>query len=244
MEQLTDHIRIRGFLKRLFTQRVLLTLKLLDRPEEFISIVIGIDPELNHFMIDALQPELGNNLLSQRGKVVIKANFEGINLSFDASLIETKIENNLPLHVLAIPSTMGYLQRREAIRIKLSAAHPCPVELHSTDNKSPVIRGLIRDLSAGGLGIQVDKKLPTQLEAGQQLECAFNLPLDAKQSIRCDVIIRVANPPIPGQTHSFLGVQFIGMLKPQQRLIEKSIMNLQRLARQRVSGEADDMDQV
>ncbi|MBI3771308.1 MAG: flagellar brake protein [Gammaproteobacteria bacterium] len=242
MEQLTDQIRIKGFLKRLFTQRALLTLKLFDRPEEFISMVIGLDPEQNRFMIDALQPDLGNNLLGQIGKVMIRGTFEGINLSFEANLIETKLENNLPLHVLAIPNVMDYLQRREAIRIKLSAAHPYPVELRTEDKKIPVIHGLIRDLSVGGLGIQVDKKLPAQIESGQHLECTFPLPLDVKQSIRCEVIIRVIKSPIPGQSHSFLGIQFIDMLKPQQRLLEKSIMNLQRLAQQRRNGEEDEMD--
>lgn len=242
MEQLTDQIRIKGFLKRLFTQRVLLTLKLFERSEEFTSMVIGLDPEQNRFMIDALQPDLGNNLLSQSGKVVIRVHFEGIDLSFEAKLIETKLENTIPFHVLAIPSTMGYLQRREAIRIKLSAANPCPVELRSEDKKIPAIRGLIRDLSAGGLGIQIDKKLPVQLESGQRLECSFPLPLDTKQSVTCDVMIRVVKAPIPGQSHSFLGVQFIDMLKPQQRLIEKSIMNLQRLAQQRRSSEDDEIN--
>lgn len=244
MEQLTDQIRIKGFLKRLFTQRVLLTLKLFERSEEFTSMIIGLDPEQNRFMIDALQPGLGNNLLSQSGKAVIKVHFEGIDLNFEIRLIETKVENNIPLHVLAIPNTMGYLQRREAIRIKLSAAHPCPVELHTEDKKTPVIRGSIVDLSAGGLGIQVDKKSSVQAESGQRLACTFHLPLDVKQSITCDVIIRVVKAPVPGQSHSFLGVQFIDMIKPQQRLIEKSIMDLQRLAQQRRSSEEDETDRI
>lgn len=240
MEQSTDQIRIKGFLKRLFDQRALLTVKLLERQEDFTTMLIGIEAEHNQLLLDALRPDVGNALIGQLGKAVIRGNVDGINLSFETQLIATQIENNIPLHVITFPTVINYLQRRETIRIKLGAARALTVAL-SLD-KTLSFEGQILDISAGGLGIQVEKKLPPQVEVGQRLQCSFRLPLEADQSITSDVIVRIINPPIPGRNHSFLGVQFIDLLKPQQRLLEKAIMNLQRLAQQRRVNEEDDRD--
>lgn len=231
METLTDTARIIGLLKRLQEQRALLSVKIENHPLEFTTAVINVTPEGGYLMLDEFQPQQGHELLKHSPIFKVRAQLEGVAISFNATVAEFGEQDAIAYYKIPIPASMDYHQRRQSVRIPLSAAHPLPVTLTAEDGMT--LKGNMADLSTGGLRIRFDKDLPTTLEPGQNMDCSFPMPPDNKQNFTCGLVIRVIKGQHESHKAAFIGGQFIDITKPQERQIERTVMLLQRAAQQK-----------
>lgn len=71
---------------------------------------------------------------------------------FDSKVLGREKSGNMPLYKLTLPEKVVRIQRREYVRVKVIA----PIEVISNDKK---IRGLLLDLSGGGMKIKTEEKL-------------------------------------------------------------------------------------
>jgi c-di-GMP-binding flagellar brake protein YcgR len=230
MEKLTDKARIDGLLKRVFEKRTLLTVNIEGHPQQYSSAIIEISTDEGVLVFDELKPESGHAFLQKTPTFKAHAQLEGISINFKATIIEFGEDNEIPFYKTKIPSSISYLQRRQAVRIKLSAAHPMPVNLTTDDGKK--FKGEISDLSSGGMRVRFDKDIPNSIEAGVHLGCTFPLPPDNKENFACDFIVRVNSNKSEPHKPAFLGGQFIDLKKPQERQLQRLIMTLQRILQQ------------
>jgi len=229
MEKLSDKTRIHAFLQRMLDKRALLTVFINGHEEPYSSAIIEVGED--NFIIDELKPEAGNKFLEENPVVQLKAQLDGISIKFDAKINEFGMENNVAFYLLAIPDEIDYHQRRQAVRVRLSAAHPLPVSFNASNEES--FDGVIDDISTGGIRARFKKSLSKTLENGLHLNCSFLLPPDNKQTLNCDLVVRVIKHDKDQFGASFLGGEFIDMPKPLERQLQRSIMSLQRASRQK-----------
>lgn len=233
MEKVNDKTRIAALLQKLLEQRVLITIKVQDQPSPFTSAIIEVNRDEGLFVIDELKPEPGNELLKQHPEVHIQGQLGGVLLSFSCVVQESGVENDIPFYRLLIPAELDYHQRRQAVRVKLSAATPLPVTF--TDPQGKQYAGEVEDLSIGGLRARFSETLPQQLEAGGELSCSFLIPPENKDKLNCKFIVRVIKHEKEGQRPAFLGGQFVALEKQMERRLQRAIMTLQRASRQKES---------
>jgi len=229
MEKLSDKIRIHAFLQRMLDKRALLTVFINGNEEPYSSAIIGVDN--GSFSIDELKPEAGNKLLIENPAIQLKAQLNGISIKCHAEIDEFGEDNGIAFYQLAIPDEIDYHQRRQAVRVRLSAAHPLPVTF-STSN-GDIFEGVIDDISTGGIRARFKESLSKKLENGLHINSSFLLPPDNNQTFNSDLIIRVIKHDKDQFGTSFLGGEFIGMPPPLERQLQRSIMSLQRASRQK-----------
>ncbi len=229
MEKLSDKTRIHAFFQRMLEKRTLLTVFINGREKPYSSAIIKVGGD--SFIIDELKPDTGNKLLDKNSVIHIKAQLDGISIDCHARIDAFGEENDITFYQLAIPTEIEYRQRRQAVRIRLSAAYPLPVTFSAPNEEN--FEGVINDISTGGIRARFNKSLSKTLKNGQHLSCSFLLPPDNKQTLNSELIIRVIKHDKDQFGASLLGAEFIDMPTALERQLQRSIMSLQRASRQK-----------
>ncbi len=232
MEVLTDPIRIFALLSRLKKERSLLGVSFKEKGQEYNSAIIDVSLEGGQFSLDELKPKSGHPLINRLRHCRIKGQTQGIHLEFEATVDEIKDSGGIAYYACPLPATLQYLQRRDSVRVNVSAAHPIPVTL-TIEETASTLDGEMKDLSAGGLGIRFPQDVPDQIEVGQTLECTFSSPVDRHEALICDIDVRLVKRKSEPHEPAFMGCEFVKLTQPQQRQISRMVMALQRTAQKR-----------
>ncbi len=234
METLTDQIRIFALLSRLKKERALLGVTLRDEQQEYNSAILDVSLDDHLFSLDELKPASGHPLITKTRRCHIKGQTQGIHLEFDTRVEEVREQGGIAYYLCHIPSSLNYLQRRASVRVNVSAAHPVPVTL-TIEESAQTIKGEMKDLSAGGLGIRFAQDVPDQIEVGQRLECTFASPVDRREELVCEIDVRLIKRKAEPHEPAFMGCEFLKLVQSQQRQISRMVMALQRMAQKRRS---------
>lgn len=228
MEKLTLQARINGLLKRLNEQYALVTVTFEECDLEFTSSIIEFNPDNGYLILDELKPAAGNKLLQERMTCQVRAHVDGISLNFPAPILEYGEKDGYPCYKTTVPDTINYLQRRIAYRVITSAAHP--IEINLTTKDKTTIKGIMADISTGGLRAKFSDDVTPPIALGDILACQFVLE---ETEFNVDIIVRIINPEAQPNYPAYIGGQFTGLLKSQERLLQKAVMTLERSARKR-----------
>ncbi len=232
METLTNRIRIFALINRLMKEKALLGVHIEGGQQQYSSMILKASLDENYIVFDELKPNSGHKLLSQKLACKISGQSKGINLEFNASVKKIGSRDNIAFYVTQLPETANYKQRRASVRVPLSAATPLEVTLKKIDSDIEII-GELRDISAGGLSIRFKGNISSHIKLGDSIECTFSSPENQREQFVFDAEIKLIQHLSEPSAPAFLGCQFIDILKPQQRQIEKMIMRLQREAQKR-----------
>jgi len=234
MEKLTDRIRIFGLINRLLKEKALLGVFIKGGEQQYNSMLLDASLDGNYVVFDELKPNAGHELLSHKRICRISGQSQGISLEFEAQIKKIGNRDNIAFYVASLPSIANYQQRRASVRVQLSAATPLSVKLRMK-NGNIELRGELRDISAGGLSIRFHDELSNDINPGDEIECTFSSPENQQDQFVIDAQVKLIKRKAEPSEPAFLGCQFIDILKPQQRQIEKMIMRLQREAQKRRS---------
>ena len=224
MDRITLAPFILGLLKRIQNQRAILTVTLPGSDKNYNSAILEINEEQAYLAIDELSPESGHPLLLDIKELRARTRVEGARTSFSTTLIDAGRESGIAYYNLALPTEIDYLQQRASYRVKTGVAQPIPVTLIHAEDQT--IKGELQDLSIGGLSIRVaHKQLPVTLKTTDTLPCCFRLTQD--EEIRCMLEIRSIRHK-DNSTPVRLGCRFINMSTPQQKIIQRHIIALER----------------
>ena len=230
MEKITDIVRIGALLHQLVEKRALLEVTLKNQKQAFTSTILDVDHENDYFILDELKPESGNSVLKHTPKLHIRGQLGGISMDFNATVFEFGLEDNIPFYKLSLPKKINYLQRRQAVRVKLNANNVVSVTFTLADGQK--ITGLLDDISIGGLRARFDENLPNTIARGEKLSCAFELPPDNNEVINCNFVIRSVKHDKNKFGPPFIGGEFRDLLQPMVKHLQRTIMILQRASRQ------------
>jgi c-di-GMP-binding flagellar brake protein YcgR len=194
------------------------------------SIILGVDPEAGTVTIDELFPPGFIGLPGQ--PVTVTVRLDGSRrLSFASRItLRGRDADAVEYYQLMLPDALDYNQRRGAFRLKLG--HGWSV---TSDFLTPDLQrrsAAVRDLSSTGIRLALRQQAP--LNAGDELrDLHFEF---AGRTFQCRAGVR--NVDSEGADGTVVGATFLDLPKPEQRSLERMIMQLQRQQAQQVASVA------
>lgn len=225
-EIITNKHRKCNILKEMLQDRSLLTVLFEGGKKAFTTAVIDIDASGEVLILDELVPNEGNKLLVPGVKVWLLGQIRGVRTGFQAQLKESGQEFGIYYHRMLIPDAIRYQQRRSSFRVPVSYGLRNMVQFSLYHGKPPFI-GRIRDLSIGGMLIQLAEKIMTEdLPEGTLVpNCQIDLPGEGVMTT--DAEIRHVYDDGTGQTDT-VGMAFHEVSPHTERRIQRSVNYLER----------------
>ncbi|MBL4827272.1 MAG: flagellar brake protein [Spongiibacteraceae bacterium] len=192
------------------------------------SMVLSLDPEDRTILIDELFPKGFVGLAGQQIHVAIRQD-AGRKIEFNSAIIERHSLDDAPLYVIGMPESLDLDQRRGAYRLPVSTRstiEPCFTAPDSQDYKAR-----LRNVSSSGVCLEIDGDEFEPLHyddhlshvafdfAGQNIDCAL--------AVRSVVLDENKNKET-GKKRWLVGAEFLDLSPVFQRVLEKSIMQIQR----------------
>jgi c-di-GMP-binding flagellar brake protein YcgR len=204
-------------------QDMLLTVLLEVTPDRLI-LDIGADEEINRRVLAA-------------DKHYCLGQLERVRIQFLLGRFERIEYQGRPAFRAALPQEMLRLQRREYYRLSTPAARPlkCRLTLPAANGGAKVLEVNVLDISVGGVGIAVPSDELT-LEVGQSIPaCRIDLPeIGIIEGALC---VRQLGISFAGNhTRLRAGCEFVNLPGPQQTLIQRYIIHVERERKARAAG--------
>jgi len=221
-EQITDPAKISRLLERFTKRYIALTIQVPGHKEHYTSCIVGVDGK--HVLLDELLPSTGHQLLVTERALQVTGQLDGIDIQLFMTLKRVADKDKLITYYMNLPKLLEYRQRRLDYRARIPMTMKLSVVIQNGSGK--MVKGELHDLSFGGAGMifLTDK---TIMKTERQHECAIELPNGKR--INCTAELRYSKN-ISSQRTQFIGVQFIGLLPAQSRLIGRCISELEREA--------------
>ncbi len=198
-----------------------------NRTTTYKSMLLELEMENKHIMIDSLMPNHGNEIIAISNNISIGYNIEGIMYYFDSKFIVMVNEKFLSIKI-AFPSIIKKVQKRNAFRVSPPNDNPITVKVEEG------ITEKIADISEGGLSFY-SKRIEKEMPVGTVLEkVTFKLPtmdrqIAAKAKVKC--FIKSSDP-----SKSRYGMEFIDMRMADKDSIANYVLIRQmEMIRNRVS---------
>ena len=231
MEKLTDTTRIHALLQRLIDHRALLAVTLDEGETTYTTALVEINTKDGHLILDEFKPDGAETMLEKSPIIKARAQADGVVMSFISKISEVGSQDNIPYYKAPIPQVLGYLQRRQNVRIRVGAAHDLSASLSYSDGTT--CNGHLEDISLGGLRINFKKSIPPSFQKGEQTLCSFELIGDRRETLNCEVVIRVIKNNSDRYGPAFIGAEFVELDRQAERQLQRLIMDLQRDLQQR-----------
>jgi c-di-GMP-binding flagellar brake protein YcgR len=194
------------------------------------SIILGVNPEQREIIIDDLFPQGFYGLKGQPLKITIRQN-AGRRLAFETLIISRGQDGEVPFYTLAMPEALNGDQRRAAYRLNVGNSHVIDTLFVGPDQAERL--GRLMDVSADGIRIELAGSDAEEFEVGHQLS---DLRFDFEGVIvDCGLELFNVLPAPEGRRRVQLGGRFVDISRDTQRMLERSIMQIQR-GRARVTG--------
>ncbi|MFM8454199.1 MAG: flagellar brake protein [Gammaproteobacteria bacterium] len=217
-------------LNNLQDQHASLVIHFPQHSEQYVSMILEINPEKNRIMLDEFVPREGHEKAISGEVFRVSTSHHGVAIIFRTKVIEHGFHDSIPYYIAEIPEEIEYRQCRDSFRLLLPSSSHFIAKLSRENLK---LEGLIQDLSFSGMGLVLKNKLPADSNL-QRLdvfeECviydAHHKPIILKFEIRRIIIDEQNNKTI-------LGGKFVQIDKPTQKLINNMVATLQREQRRK-----------
>lgn len=188
------------------------------------SMILDLDPEEKTILIDELFPTGFEGLPGQRVEICIRQP-KGRKVRFDSQILEQHVHDDAPVFVLAMPEEGLYAdQRRKAYRLAVGSGIQIKPHFVGPDQQNYLAR--LRNLSSTGLGLEVEVDDTRQFNFNDRLK---HVEFDfAGVTFDCDMTVRNISAADEAQKKVLIGAEFVDLPALEQRVLEKSIMRIQR----------------
>ncbi len=168
----TKKPEIIALLNQAHKKKAFLTLQPGNQDQSYTTAILGVYPDHDLIVLDELSPAAGHRQFLQSKEARVVGRIDGVGLRFEACLVDVGSKSDIAFYKVAMPTTLYFHQQRQTYRVPLKGAG---VSFYSLGGATPSIRGTLRDLSLGGVGVIADCKV--SLSRGDTLElCAIALP--------------------------------------------------------------------
>lgn len=189
----------------------------------------GENDEVFHLI--AIQIEKDQNLLCHHtsdSKTQEKAQKVVVNFPFKSEryFFQTELSFNSGWAVLNIEGDLFQLQRRANARIDLPAKYDAAFTLYQHGGKNYFIDGAIKDISAGGIKVEMPETCPA-LVIGEKIKGTVRL--GARRAIEFQLEVRFAQSKnVQGKKIQVAGLQFLNVDQTLENRLLSLMMDLQR----------------
>ncbi len=210
-------------------QKKLLTVTVPTYKGSFTSSILQVDTRRRLIFMDELNPHAGHVQAEKERKFRVHTLMKGVELSFPASVKEIREEKDGAIYTVPFPKVIRYHQRRAFFRAQLSVAQKIPVYLESPYGGP--LQGTLRDISLGGIGLELDRSLPADFKFKENLTtCTIQLPDD--EQIHAGLEIRFISK-YGTKKNIRIGGRFVGLTKSEQKLTCHFVADLDRERRRK-----------
>jgi c-di-GMP-binding flagellar brake protein YcgR len=232
IERIAQRDRIADLIMRAQRARALLSVTFRGQAGCYSSALLKVTPEQDYLLLDELYPLAGHWRFMRAARAVVRARLNGALLEFNAELIEAARYNAIAFYKIAFPGSVRYTQRRRAHRVALDPGQAVPLLIGSPG--AGLYRGVLRDLSVGGVGAQFTQQAPLPFKQGELLP-GLTLQLSPSRQLNSRLEVRfLSRDGFQGFTR--LGGRFIGLEAAQQQLVERTVAALERKRRRQKAG--------
>lgn len=208
--------------------RAIIDVSVAGQAQNYQSVILKVDIASGSMLIDELFPAGFIGLASQALTIGIRR-MDGSRVSFPTRIIERSRAGEVDNYRIALPANIDYKQRREEFRLDLSHDAAVRSEFCTVDHQ--FCSAQVLDLSATGVCLELQNSIAIaagDLLTGLDFEFAGN-------HFQCQADVRHVRRDRFGGVA--IGVAFRNFPRPQQRLLERGIMQLQRRSVRRARAE-------
>lgn len=232
---LRSAVEVRTLLRQLQAHVTQLTVFCNEGQDMMLTVLLEVTGE--HLILDVGPDEEVNRRIAVAERHYCIGQLDRVRIQFLLGPF-TRIEfAGRPAFLAALPKEVLRLQRREFYRLATPIARPlkCRMPLPLPDGGMYVFVATVLDISVGGIGIIAPpEEIP--FEAGQIFpDCRIELP----EVGIIDCTLRVCQLGVSfqrGQTRRRAGCEFVNLPGPQQTLIQRYIIKVERERKARESG--------
>lgn len=189
------------------------------------SMILASDPDERTILMDELFPGGFVGLPGQKVHLTVRQK-SGRNIKFETTILQQHSHDDAPIVVLAMPQDIETGQRRNAYRLPMTDAMTIGSRFIAPGGH--IYQGRLRNLSSSGMAVDIllDDDARANFQYSDRLdELVFDF---AGAHINCDAAVRNVNVDRAAKNHWLIGAEFIDLPLVQQRLLERSIMRIQR----------------
>lgn len=170
--------------------------------------------------------------LTSGGELVVKHYEEGATLEAETRVINRNDDGDPPVLFIEIPETIKRIQRRDFVRVPCDVSVDVNVLKSGDDDRSfsGTLEGTLEDISAGGVQVILEEKLPLFTE----IELVFKLPIVRERL--SDVFGQIVRVPDENEGPFSMGVKFTSITEAQRNDIIQYVYEKQM----RLQGEDED----
>lgn len=165
-------------LKNLTADRTLLTITFHDSSETYSSILLSVDKEKNHIILDEISPAEGHFLAINNVPFTISTREHGVFLSFQSKVLRHVDEDNLSYYYLPYPQDVNYTQRRKAYRVPLDKNNGLRADIFLPNH--PRISAEVIDISVSGLRLMVKHNITGVIDSKRFIDQCLLIPQEMK----------------------------------------------------------------
>lgn len=221
-DKITDRDLAAGMLKRIISNRALLTITLSGSSKTYNSAILEINPEQGYLLLDELNPKDGHDQLLEIKKLQAKAMIKGTEISFTTVLEKTKIESGISLYYVRFPDAVWHFQKRQDFRVTMEPGIHIPV--HLTLESGEKLQAELIDISATGVRFFMETYM--EVDVGTILtSCQINLPDNTKVSSKFEIRFKKYNKK---DNKLIIGGRFLDLPRSDQKLLTRKIAGIQR----------------
>ncbi len=166
--RLTTRERAVQVLRSLCEQHELLAVMPNGQSEEYSSMVLEVDAEGGHLILDVFSPRRAVAELQEDEPFLCVARFRGIYVGFQVDRLQTVDWRDGLAYRVAFPGSTYYLQRRQFYRVPTDPRDIGPVTLQRKG--AAALQGMAHDISAGGMRVLVPEPRDFDLHEEEVLE--------------------------------------------------------------------------
>ena len=189
------------------------------------SMILASDPAERTILMDELFPTGFEGLSGQKVHLAIRQK-GGRNIKFETIILQQHSYDDVPIVVLAMPQDIETGQRRNAYRLPINDAMTIGSRFVAPGGH--IYHGSLRNVSSTGIAVDIllDDDVGANFQYSDILdELVFDF---AGTHINCEATVRNINVGGADKNHLLIGAEFVDLPLIQQRLLERSIMRIQR----------------
>jgi len=225
-EAVTSSLLRDQYLDNLRQQRIMLRAHV-DDGRVFHTFLLAVRPDKDHLVIDQLTPPPEEGALARGTELRLSAKMGGLLLRFDTHVRARGEKDGEILYKLDYPERVERRQRRRFFRV------PVPLDFDYTAKldlgSRSTIEGEVADLSANGVAIRVEGKLPEDLQPEARIPQA-HLQLDG---LTLSSPLTIRNLRRINDKRWLLGCRFEALTPAQENQLNRVVATLERVYLQR-----------
>ena len=223
-DSVTEREEILHVLRSLVKGHKLVTVRLPGSDQTFSSTLLELDPRGGTLLMDELNPKAGHALIADVREFKLDTRVSGTDIAFAGRVAAIDTSGKIAAYRVPLPTRVGVHQRRAAFRADVDLGAHIPVYLETLDHAS--VTAELRDVSLGGLGLEIRRRPVNPLEAGQRLpSCTIQVPEGEPIRVQIEVrfIGRMRNAPTLR-----MGARFVDPSPQCRRAIRQLVAALDR----------------